>query len=882
MITNIRYGGLSAAPSDYDSASGELAFALGTVHENGALTPVLPPTIDSRIELNPADHLSYIHERPSGEKIYIILNQASIPASARYWSESAAGPFPQIDAATHQVTSIGNTLIFLTSSGMRYYLWQDGSYKHLGGHLPELPLSFGLQGEVEWDDELAGSLDGAFPADCQFTDEQYKAASDLITARANKLIAEKSVQAGKFLFPFFVRYALRLYDGTLAMHSAPIYMNAAERVSPQLLDLGVGTSNLRRTTIAGVFHELDYAVINPGTVNNLRSNWSDIIQSVDIFVSLPLYRYDQSKTELLRFNDLGYPYTNDPISLCRHKGGPSAEYRSRTLTELYNQKNPTAGATLYRLCLPKKDEEVFEEEVRSCGQFYFLKSIPLSELPTNNLERRVIKIREGYLETLATQELMTDDYNSHDTLIPKSAFPYNGRLNLSDISKRLFRGFTPQEALQYANSELHDTRAYVYIKQDGRELIVESEISKLEFGSNTPKYFFYPNPNACKLVLDNGHASYAYKLKAHDYLNGAYYYQGGGELLGAQAPEAASSDEQRTIQQPSKLYTSEINNPFLFPATGINTIGAGRIIGISSAAKALSEGQFGQFPLYAFTTEGVWALEVSGSGGFSAKQPITRDVCIDRKSIIQMDSAVLFATDRGLMHLSGAQSVCITDAIADTEFFDVDTLPKIDELVSKFNSNASRLNSPAIQSISTIPFRDFIAGSAIVYDYIHQRIIAYKPDVQYAYVFSLKSKSWGMIQSNIVSSVQSYPEALVVIRDRSGNLRLADFCADSDEQIPALAITRPFSPGTPDIHKTIDTIIQRGAIHKDHIGQVLYGSNDLLNWFVIWSSRDIYLRGFRGTPYKYFRLALVGTFGKHEKLSGFSVQYEERRNNKLR
>ena len=98
-------------------------------------------------------------------------------------------------------------------------------------------------------------------------------------------------------------------------------------------------------------------------------------------------------------------------------------------------------------------------------------------------------------------------------------------------------------------------------------------------------------------------------------------------------------------------------------------------MGISTAAKALSQGQFGQFPLYAFTDEGVWALEVNSSGGYSAKQPITRDVCISSDSITQIDTAVLFATDRGIMEISGSQTQCLTDIINGNDFFSLDRLP---------------------------------------------------------------------------------------------------------------------------------------------------------------------------------------------------------------
>lgn len=42
----------------------------------------------------------------------------------------------------------------------------------------------------------------------------------------------------------------------------------------------------------------------------------------------------------------------------------------------------------------------------------------------------------------------------------------------------------------------------------------------------------------------------------------------------------------------------------------------------------------------------------------------------------------------------------------------------------------------------------------------------------------------------------------------------------------------------PDSFKTINTIIQRGMFHSTHIRQVLYGSNDLIHWHVVWSSVD--------------------------------------------
>ena len=57
---------------------------------------------------------------------------------------------------------------------------------------------------------------------------------------------------------------------------------------------------------------------------------------------------------------------------------------------------------------------------------------------------------------------------------------------------------------------------------------------------------------------------------------------------------------------------------------------------------------------------------------------------------------------------------------------------------------------------------------------------------------------------------------------------------------------------------------------------VLYGSRDLRTWFPVASSVDHYLRGFSGTPYKYFRIALVCTLTHKESIWGCTIQYTPR------
>lgn len=373
---------------------------------------------------------------------------------------------------------------------------------------------------------------------------------------------------------------------------------------------------------------------------------------------------------------------------------------------------------------------------------------------------------------------------------------------------------------------------------------------------------------------------YVLKMEAHPTLNGATTIGGIMSSLAVSfnTKSYTAPTISKIVEITNKIYTSEVNNPFYFPVLGINTVGTGNILGICAAAKALSEGQFGQFPLYAFTTEGVWALEVSATGTYSAKQPITRDVVINPDSITQIDSAVLFATDRGIMHISGSTVQCISDRLNTEELFTIADLPKCDKLINIFNGRANEEEQITLADITLLPFSEFLAGCRMVYDYTNQHIIVYNPAVRYAYVYSLKSQTWGMMRSDIVDNVNSYPEALAM----ADGAKLVDFSKPVAENITALIITRPFKIDDPNTFKTINTIIQRGMFRSTHVQQVLYGSNDLIHWHTVWSSVDKIMRGFRGTPYKAYRLALVCKFDKGESIYGCTVVYEPRMTNQVR
>ena len=945
MIKDIKYNGYTAQPSDYECHDGELAASLNLISEESQIKPILAPIEELRIE----GLLRFFHIHKTSaftHYIYLRFNAEQYYNELWYYDGESKNKERILILTTLEVlsvNSIGNTLVMVANDTVYYCLWNGTKYTNLGRHLPEINLSFGLQGHprlfsksdsskstftITFNEMKVSDMLGEIP------DTQKNQITEQIMAKVNKFLAEQSVNKGRFALPFFVRYGLRLYDGSLVMHSAPILMSPCTTNNPIVYwteayssDTNTGVKNAVCNMML-VACDLDYAYDN--VTSDDIDQWGDIVKSVDIFISKPIYPYDQNgKIKSCKdSNDFDSVFVGRLLS--NGQSGSIADDKvlspvsgAELLDSYYNQwlyeqiyamyfsANRKRPWSVFRL--PEYSNEKNAEGIKSCNSFYLLHSIKLSDL---SRERKVIPVKEDYLQSLVTREVMTDDYQTHDRIVPKYTFCYNSRINFANIKRQLFKGFQMSSMLSFCNTRMnfringttielsrptinwsHLTDRYsiiVYIKENGEDKTVccngsydkvlcnflTDEGNSLNRGESWGCYFFYPNVNAYKMrIVPLGYNSgvqngkcYDINLLPHDFLNGAYALLD-YDLIRNSSENFYSSTENSTtfINSINKIYTSEVNNPFYFPLLGINTVGTGKILGICTAAKALSEGQFGQFPLYAFTDEGVWALEVSSTGSYSAKQPITRDVILNDTEPLQMDNAVLFATDRGIMLISGSQTQCITDVINSKDPFDVLQLPGMAKLHSMLGHNADTC-------LPTAPFLEFIAECGMLYDYVHQRVIVYNPHYTYAYVYSLKSKEWGMMYSTIEAGINSYPEALAVDHDGA----LLNFSSMEGEATKGLFVTRPLKLETPDVLKTMDTVIQRGHFQKGHVQSVLYGSRDLYNWHLVWSSKDHYLRGFRGTPYKYFRIALLCNLSPDESIFGASLQFTPRLTNQPR
>lgn len=1025
MKTEIHWKGVTGSPADYECADGEQAGVLNLWMDEGDLKPVFPPLV--QFKFPKGLEVRYVHKTKQMFR-HVIFEDAA--AKKFYWCDypSEVGAVVSTDDLTemsemdyselYEVNSVNNTLLVLTDSGIHHYLWKEDGYKYLGTHIPELPIQFGLQGQLGVDMQRAeGELDAYYGDNHHFQD--IDAVTLQVFARLNKFVQESGREHNKFTLPFLVRYAYRLYDGNLTMHSAPVLMMTS---SPHVLvttphDMAFASSyEYRQVMAAGMLHDLVYDVMTEASRTALQ-DWKDIVKSVDVFVSAPIYTYDQSgKVEQM---DLVIDEDNTPhgmtdymLSKVTDSVGtdmePSEEEERKWQLDGYGvysidqmirmtlwgnkesaytpdwvrrsdiviPEHPTTEASINScrigyVKLPWYSRETVADRLKDIHTFYLLKSIPVEELPESGIQTKV-NMRDKYLVTLEECEVMTDEYMSHDILSAKGSYVYNSRMHYYNTQRTLYSDYSyslltslslsaegnnllrygtrpfnigsferypgspnPMEYTVYRYYDVGELvgrvaayRVAAYYDHDGEEKIltdgkdhyglrpVNTEPQKADATTHkltadvstsffAPIWYMYmPERNIKRVLIREQNLTEEFEIngeptiyvfdnvRPHEMLNGSLQINASaiGSAAGTWEPQTTGEEfpqrsQDLTVEDGDNVvYVSEAGNPFMFKPSNIQTIATGRTIAFAAAVRPLSEGQFGQYPLYAFTTEGVYALSTNKDGTYGSVDAVTRDICTGKESIVQLDTSVVFAADRGVMQLEGIRAVCITDILGHGRPFrpvgtygEAYKMPKLSEVITANNGFSN-------DHINQVRITEYMKGVRMSYDYTNQRLILFHPGIAYAYVYSIKDKAFGMMENRLDYPITSYPEAYAVMQPEGEERDFVDMTKlDMSARVKGFAVSRPLKMGSGDMMKTVNTLILRGVLDsKYNVMQVLYGSRDLVYWYPVFSSNDIYLRGFRGTPYKYFRLVMLTELGEGESLYGSTIQWEGRIDNQPR
>lgn len=347
-------------------------------------------------------------------------------------------------------------------------------------------------------------------------------------------------------------------------------------------------------------------------------------------------------------------------------------------------------------------------------------------------------------------------------------------------------------------------------------------------------------------------------------------------------------EESSVEERPNVVKVSMVENPFVFSASCTYTPSQGRVIGISSNTSTMSQGQFGQFPLYVFCSDGIWAMQVdtSGSIAYLTSHQVSRDICVNEKSICGITGGVVFVGKQGVMLVTGNSAKKISLAM-ESNFKPMQSVPEC--LFTDIASIVS-LNG----NLGEEDFRTFITKATVSYLHSHNELLISNASYGYSYVCSFDSGFWSRYSAGFAGKVYGRSDTLLLLHkgDTTSLSEISDNVAGSNR---VLLYTRPLLWGTKlpkrimqlMLHACVDPVLQP-TMGVPALACYMLCSNDGVHFKLITGSeksercRDVLFPYFPTQSYRYYLFAIVGEMGEGSAIAGMDIELSPAWNNKLR
>lgn len=314
--------------------------------------------------------------------------------------------------------------------------------------------------------------------------------------------------------------------------------------------------------------------------------------------------------------------------------------------------------------------------------------------------------------------------------------------------------------------------------------------------------------------------------------------------------------QESMLYDSNRLQVSEPNNPQYFLFDKSYQIGSktNRILAMNSVAMEISDNKTGEFPLFAFTEEGIFALHLSEQFLYNPIAAVNFDRVINENTVAA-NGVVAYFTEEGL-HLISQQS---------------------NNLIS-LPLNNSRGSS-------------FIgSGEALYWSRKHNELIMMSRDGE-VFAYSLEHGYWSTRRITAEQAQCSRLNNDMVAIESGGAISILSTQEEHDleEPIRILLETRPIKLGSME-YKRIETLIVRMASdpYRVPVKISVFGSNDTTNWMLLRSGEietgsDIRIRHMLGSS-RLIKIRLEAMIGQECQLSllGFIAEYFHRFVSKVR
>ena len=932
--------GITRTPSDFLCQDGELAECINLATDNEELKPVVQPVEKLQMPVN--SKLLYVH-RFNDEVRYIFLNnyygsyRLCVTNGEVYREMRDSHLFlVEFDDDNVKVTSLGKTLLVShVGDEVNYFVWSvidwsheyEQPYRHIGNIIPDPKIEFYLQSDTEevthlnWDRtdlveygytlghkaSTVGIIADRHQTIPMINHDSQDTYNDLVLGLYKENIRSVNEKKG-FCKPFFIRYALRMYDGTYTHISNPVLLFPSVTRNSFAFYNPVDEMVRLYTKYCKLFYKYQS--------NNL-SDFEDVISDVDIFISYGVDVYDTvSDQTLYTFEDADENTKVIADGIYHVENDASSKYR-QTLASLYvsyhdevipidvGAPHATRGYALrervvdaFRVDIlkEKKHEDIFSE-LKSTRLYYKLCSLGLKDSEGDMGDR----FETHVLETLTTRDyLENDDYFSRCLITSSYMYVYNSRLNMANVERGFFEGY--DNFLPFDNDDEATYNFFVKVVTDTGTTWLRH--TKTGITQKQGIYFFYPDARAKHVTIykKTSSTSGVYgtcicdeNLEEHPGLNGAFFFKG---LPGVDVDESTGVTvgidgfhENDTYNNRFRenlldyVVTSKVNNPWVFLADGYNKVGIGEILGVSTNTMALSQDQFGRTDLIVFSESGIWGMQLDRTGLFESIHSVTRDICINPHNITQIDGAVFFVSKRGLMVISANGVRCVSELMNGMAFNTAVLSP-----LATGTDWAGIVS--ACQGETT--FLEYIRDEAtfMSYDYIDSRIVITKPGAGFSFAYNIADGTISkvILPAAMTGAVNNYPDYLlqgtVTVEGTTQNRLYSYYEKPREENVAerqlGFVLTRPMKLAGPVSQASLRQLMNVGTwMKKDAQGNELscvktevYLSEDMQTWFPDISRY--------GAAARYYRLALFIKMLPTERLSGTILTEQERRSHNMR
>ncbi len=358
--------------------------------------------------------------------------------------------------------------------------------------------------------------------------------------------------------------------------------------------------------------------------------------------------------------------------------------------------------------------------------------------------------------------------------------------------------------------------------------------------------------------------------------------------------EAAQASDQWLLDpHEGTICSSAPEDPFVLPTMSHTRIG-GSITGIATNTRRTADGQFGDSQYYFFTDEGVWVLKMDTAGKWKAHHALSRDMLSHPSAMAVTDQAVVFMSQRGILHLRGTVTEVLSSSLQG-DCLCLDKLPRIKDILAAVDGPVATSFVRGINGLTS---------PRLLYDSVNQLVIVYDSQEirqddddsspSCAFVYAMASSCWSVVDWSYHSAITHGNEVWVMNDDdsRSHLMRLSfpllDPCGegyftgqepvtgeaepscDGVRKTPVLLCSSPLALGKRHVAKRIRRLEITGRMSSPihDLGTALYGSNDLVHWFLTGASIGCDLEPWHGTPFRWYRVIVTGKMALCERIEG--------------